>query len=194
MAMSDIFLEHLVKKKRTTSDKIQVALIIGAGVVVTLMLLTVMLVMGAAFAGMDGQNAMIRQMTFTVGLLLIAGAWYGAYLLINGRSIEYEYIVTNNELDIDKVLAKKGRKHLITVDIRAAQLMARTDDDANNAVYKNPPEGVKVLDYSAMSKEYMTYFIDCMVEEERKIVVFQPPQKMVEALWKHNPRAVKKDV
>ena len=189
MAMSDIFLEHLVKKKKTTADKIQVALIIGAGVVVTFILSVAMFGFGIVFSG-----TAISQMISTVGLLLIAGAWYGAYLLINGRSIEYEYIVTNNELDIDKVLAKKGRKHLITIDIHAAQLMARTDDDANNAVYKNPPEGVKVLDYSAMSKEYITYFIDCMVDDERKIVVFQPPQKMVDALWKHNPRAVKRNV
>ena len=194
MAMSDVFMEHLVKKQRTTADKVKIGLIIGGGVLVTLVLLAVLFVVAAAFAGVDGGNAMVRQMVFTVGLLLIAGAWYGAYLLINGRSIEYEYIVTNNELDIDKVLAKKGRKHLVTVDIQEAQLMARTDDEKYNAVYKNPPEGVKVLDYSALSPEYLTYFIDCTVDEKRTIVVFQPPQKMVDALWKYNPRAVKKDV
>ena len=194
MAMSDVFMEHLVKKQRTTADKVKIGLIIGGGILVTLVLLAVLFVFAAAFAGVDGGNAALRQMIFTVGLLLIAGAWYGAYLLINGRSIEYEYIVTNNELDIDKVLAKKGRKHLVTVDIQEAQLMARTDDENYNAVYKNPPEGVKVLDYSALSPEYLTYFIDCTVDEKRTIVVFQPPQKMVDALWKYNPRAVKKNV
>ena len=194
MAMSDIFMEHLVKKQRTTADKVKIGLIIGGGVLVTLVLLAILFVLAAALTTPDGGNAAVRQMVFTVGLLLIAGAWYGAYLLLNGRSIEYEYIVTNNELDIDKVLAKKGRKHLVTVDIQEAQLMARTDDENYNAVYKNPPEGVKVLDYSALSPEYMTYFIDCTVDEQRTIVVFQPPQKMVEALWKYNPRAVKKNV
>lgn len=194
MAMSDVFMEHLVKKQRTTADKVKIGLIIAGGILVTLVLLAALFVLAAAFSGGDGGNAAVRQMVFTVGLLLIAGAWYGAYLLLNGRSIEYEYIVTNNELDIDKVLAKKGRKHLITVDIQEAKLMARTDDNNYNAVYKNPPEGVKVLDYSALSPEYMTYFIDCTVDEQRTIVVFQPPQKMVEALWKYNPRAVKKNV
>lgn len=194
MAMSDIFMEHLVQKQRTTADKVKMGFIIGGGVVLTLALLLVLFVAATVFQGIDGGNSAIRQMIFTVGLLLIAGAWYGAYLLISSRKIEYEYIVTNNELDIDKVLAKKGRKHLVTVDIQAAQLMARTDDDANNSVYKNPPEGVKVLNYSALSREYITYFIDCMVDDERAIVVFQPPQKMVEALWRYNPRAVKKDV
>ena len=194
MAMSDIFMEHLVKKQRTTADKVKIGLIIGGGILVTLVLLAILFVLAAAFTSPDGGNAAVRQMVFTVGLLLIAGAWYGAYLLLNGRNIEYEYIVTNSELDIDKVLAKKGRKHLVTVDIQEAQLMARTDDDNYNAVYKNPPEGVKVLDYSALSPEYMTYFIDCTVDEQRAIVVFQPPQKMVEALWKYNPRAVKKNV
>lgn len=33
-------------------------------------------------------------------------------------SVEYEYIVTNGEMDIDKIIAKRRRKRLITVNAR----------------------------------------------------------------------------
>ena len=107
-------------------------------------------------------------------------------------NIEYEYIVTNSELDIDKIMSKRGRKRLVTVDMHDVKLMASIDDDTCNDVYKNPPENVKVLNYSALHENLSTYFMDCMVDEKRTIVVFQPTDKMVEALWKYNPRAIKK--
>ena len=188
--MEDIFLEHLVQKKKTVVDNIRTVCIITGGVILTLGLLALMLMLAVSFGTPEGGGA--RQIVFTIGLLLIAAVWYLIIFLLNSFKIEYEYIVTNNEIDIDKVLAKKGRKHLITIDIHNATIMARTDDAENNQAYKNPPEGVKVLNYSAMSDTGFTYFIDCNVEDKRTIVLFQPTQKMVEALWKYNPRAVKK--
>lgn len=43
------------------------------------------------------------------------GSLYGGYILITNMSVEYEYIVTNGEMDIDKIIAKRRRKRLITV-------------------------------------------------------------------------------
>ncbi|MBQ3428130.1 MAG: hypothetical protein IJH37_13470 [Clostridia bacterium] len=189
--MEDIFLEHLVQKKRTSADTIRDICIITGGVIISLGLLVMIFMLAMAFSTPDGGGSGARQIVFTVGLLLVAAVWYLIIYFLNSFKVEYEYIVTNNELDIDKVLAKKGRKHLITIDIHNAELMARIDDAENNSVYKNPPEGVKVLNYSAMTDTGFTYFIDCTVDETRTIVLFQPTQKMVEALWKRNPRAVK---
>ena len=36
------------------------------------------------------------------------------------------------------------------------------------------------------------YFIDCYISGKRKIVLFQPTEKMVDALRKFNAKAVKK--
>lgn len=187
----DYFMEYLVPKKKDRKDKIIISGIIATGVVVTLLMFVLMFLLASAAMTNESLSS-IRQMIFSIGLVLVAFAWYGAYLLINTRSIEYEYILTNNEIDIDKVLSKKGRKHLVSFDIKSASVMARIDDNENNAVYKNPPEGVKVLNYSAMSKTGFTYFVDCEVDEKRTIVLFQPTSKMVETLWKFNPKAVKR--
>lgn len=187
----DVFMEHLVPKKKDSKDKLIIGLIIAGGVVITLLLFAVML--GIAFAvAASGQQNSGGGMIFSIGFLLIAFMWYGAILLINTRSIEYEYIVTNSELDIDKVMSKKGRKHLITIDMKDVTCLARIDDDQYNSVYKNPPQGVRVLNYSAMSQNGYTYFADAVIEGERTIVLFQPTNKMVEALWRFNPKCIHK--
>lgn len=188
----DVFIENLVPKKKDARDKLIIAGIIGAAVAVSIILFIIMLMLAGGIAG-NQQLAPMGSMVFSIGLLLVAGTWYGAYLLISTRSIEYEYIMTNSEVDIDKVMSKKGRKHLISFDIKDAVLMARIDDREHNSVYKKLPEGVKVYNYSAMSANSSTYFVDCMVDDKRAVVLFQPTSKMVDALWRFNPKAVKKD-
>ncbi|MGM9937658.1 MAG: hypothetical protein ACI38A_09950 [Candidatus Ornithomonoglobus sp.] len=189
--MNDIFLENLVPLKKDAKDKVIIGLTVFGGVILTLFLFACML--GISFAAVTSEQLQkISSMTFSIGLLLVAFVWYGAYLIINTRNVEYEYIVTNNELDIDKVMSKKGRKHLITIDVKNATCMGRIDDDSCNSVYKNPPEGVKILDYSANSKTSFTYFIDCTVDETRKIVLCQLTNKMAEGLWRYNPKNIKR--
>lgn len=181
----DVFMEYLVQKKKTTKDKVLIAGLILLAVILTFVLLIAMMALGVS------GNA-IGQMSGSLGALLIAGVWYGLYLIKGMMNVEYEYIVTNSELDIDKVMSKRGRKHLVTVDMHDVKTMARVDDDTCNDVYKNPPSNVKVLDYSALNENLDTYFIDCKIDETRTIVVFQPTKKMIESLWKYNPKAIKK--
>ncbi|MGN1116383.1 MAG: hypothetical protein ACI4TH_07440, partial [Candidatus Ornithomonoglobus sp.] len=102
--MNDIFLENLVPRKKDTKDKLIIGLTIFGGIIVTLFLFACML--GISFAAVTSEQLQkISSMTFSIGLLLVAFVWYGAYLIINTRNVEYEYIVTNNELDIDKVMS-----------------------------------------------------------------------------------------
>ncbi len=178
----DIFMEHLVQKKKDRKDKLITFLIVMAAICVSLFLIAVMfLLMLNGIPGVGG-----------IGAVFILFTWYGASLAWGTRNIEYEYILTNSELDIDKVMSKKGRKRLLTVDIKNATLMGRIDDSSCNSVYLNPPEGVSMLNYSAMSDTGFTYFIDCLVDEKRTIVLCQPTEKMVDAMWKYNPKAVKR--
>lgn len=189
--MTDVFMEYLVAKKKDTKDRVLIALVIGAALVISLFLISVILIIGGAVAS-GGQGNIVSQMMFSIGLLLIFFAWYLVYMFIGTRNVEYEYILTNNDFDIDKVMAKKGRKHLISFDIREAECIAAINDDANNDAYKNKPADVKLFDYSAKNNNGEVYFADVVIEGERNIVLFQPTTKMVEAMWKFNPRAVHK--
>lgn len=59
-----------------------------------------------------------------LSLALLIGSFIGVKWLMERTMIEYEYIVTNDDLDIDKVIGRKSRKRLITVSLRTVKEMA----------------------------------------------------------------------
>lgn len=181
--MDDVYLEYLIKRKPTGKQiAAKVALVAGASVL-TLVLLYLMLVFGMLV------SPAMRQMVFTFGPLLILGAWYGAYLVNNMLNIEYEYILTNSSLDIDKVLAKKGRKPFVSFDFKDITICAPVDDNMHNSDYKNvKPEKV----YDAIGNPAMgnVYFVDYTENNSRVRVLFQPTGKMIEMAKRYNPRNI----
>ncbi len=181
--MDDVYLEYLIKRKPTGRQiAAKVALIAGASVL-TLILLYLMLVFGMVV------SPAMRQMVFTFGPLLILGAWYGAYLVNNMLNIEYEYILTNSALDIDKVLAKKGRKPFVSFDFKDIAICAPVDDNMHNSDYKNvTPDKV----YNAIGNPAMgnVYFVDYTENNSRVRVLFQPTGKMIEMAKRYNPRNI----
>ena len=97
----DVFIEHLVKKRPTGADT---AKKIG-------LVLAVVVILAACILFMPPQF-------LTLSFLILCGACYGAYWLISGMNIEYEYILTNGEIDVDKIIAQRKRKRLITVNVK----------------------------------------------------------------------------
>ena len=96
--MNDIYLEYILKKKKTGGQKAIIAVIIFAAIIVSLALLLLIFATATALSGTQ-----FGSFSFSIGLVLIAFAWYGAYLLMSMQNIEYEYILTNSEIDIDKI-------------------------------------------------------------------------------------------
>lgn len=60
-------------------------------------------------------------------IVIAAGAVYLAYLLFSGTFVEYEYIVTNNDFDVDKISGKRKRKRLITVKLNTVKQWGEYD-------------------------------------------------------------------
>ena len=54
-------------------------------------------------------------------IIVAVGALYLAYILFCGTMVEYEYIVTNNDLDIDKITGKRKRKRLVTLKLNTVK-------------------------------------------------------------------------
>lgn len=75
----DTFVEQIVVKKKGGKEWA-----IIAGILVAALILAALALLLGPFA-----------------LLLIAGIGYGAYWLITSQNIEYEYSVTNGDIDID---------------------------------------------------------------------------------------------
>lgn len=66
--------------------------------------------------------------------IIILGIW-----LLSGMNIEYEYIITNNEMDIDKIIGRRKRKRMITVDLSKTEdfdvYSSDKDIDADTTVH-----------------------------------------------------------
>lgn len=62
--------------------------------------------------------------TLFICLVAAAGAvWLSVYIM-QGLNVEYEYIVTNDDLDIDKITGKRKRKRLISIDLKSVDEFA----------------------------------------------------------------------
>ncbi|MCC8160394.1 MAG: DUF6106 family protein [Oscillospiraceae bacterium] len=182
--MEDIYLEYLVKKKKSGSQIAIVALIIAAGVILSVALF---LVTYAAALYLSGTE--IGSFAFSIGLVLIALLWYGAYLLISMQNIEYEYILTNSEFDIDKVMSKKGRKHLVSFDFKDISVCANIKDNEHNRDY-TAVQVKKTYDVTGDKLGGNIYFADFSEKGERIRVLFQPTYKMISSAKKFNPRNI----
>ena len=98
-----------------------------------------------------------------IGLWLIAislcgGIIWGLVWLLQGTFIEYEYIVTNDDLDIDKIIGKRKRKRLVTLSLREAkelgEYVSGTEINADVAVMAHDETGTDMYCFVCGSKEY----------------------------------------
>lgn len=171
----DVFHEYIVTKKKEASDYIITLLLIGAAVALTfvLMLLTMM----------------FSQYLSSIGLLLVVGVWWGAVHLIKSRSIEFEYILTNNELDIDKIAARRARKRICTINFKEIDLCASVSDVRFKHEYDNPADRT-VKNLAGDINGERVYFVDFSDGAERVRVIFQPGERILSAIARVNPRLV----
>ncbi len=174
----DVFLEQLVKHKKTAFDYVKLVLLTLAAVVLTVVGFIANLIFGKYLFGM--------------GYLVLAAIWYGYYLLFQMFNIEYEYILTNSEMDIDKVMSKKGRKSVTSVDFREIEICARVNDSEYKSILENTDGFEKIIDASGDMKEDNVYFADYHGDNGKRRIYFQPTEKMIDAIYKFNPRCVHK--
>lgn len=103
----DIFHEQLVKHHRTAGDYVKiVGIIVGALLLFLILVVAVPVLVGSAVG-------MLSSICLLVGVAVL----FCAYYLIVNTGIEYEYILTNNDLDIDKIIGKRKRRRLLTVKV-----------------------------------------------------------------------------
>lgn len=166
----DVFLEQIVARKSTGVDVIKKILIIFAAIF--LVFLFAFILPGLRLN--EGILGTIGQIFSMLGLLLAAGVIYGTYFLISGMSIEYEYILTNGEIDVDKIIARRKRKRLITVDTRTF---------TEFGLYKSAPKvdsNVTVIMACSSTEDPNTYYAVCDHAKFGKcMLVFNPNEKIL---------------
>ena len=117
------------------------------------------------------------------GVVLAGGVIYGGYYLITNLIVEYEYILTNGELDIDKIVAQRSRKRLATLKLASAVEFGTAD--GNLRVSPNET----LIQASGNDANQDDYFIRLNHPSlGNTILIFTPSEEMLELVKNCLPR------
>ncbi len=167
--------EHIIKRAKKPADYVICALT-PVSCLILAYLLTIVF------------GALIPFLSFLIPAAWV-GAGYFAFKIITGRNIEFEYLLTDSDLDIDKIISKSRRKHIISVYRKEIEVIAPNGSS-------NLPSGweqYKVIDASSHPDATDAYVLIAQQEAEKIAVIFCPTEKMLETLTMRNPRKVFND-
>jgi hypothetical protein len=99
-------------------------------------------------------------------------------VLITRQNVEYEYIFTSGDLDIDIVYNKSSRKRLFSSSVKQFEIMAHIGDTAH-AHELSAVEETK--DYSSGIVGPSTYAFITPYKGKRIKIIFEPNDVMIKA-------------
>ena len=161
--MQDVFVEYMVAQRKTPKTTLLKALIVVAFIVLAPSFLM--------FSHLLGPLSFL-------GALFFVGGGYCAYFFIISMNLEFEYTITNGEMDVDKIIAQRRRKRLMSIKLREVEAFGRyvPDEHANK------------------NYESMIFACDCPFNPElwycqkgRMLLVFNANDKMLDAIKKFLP-------
>lgn len=164
----DLFYEYIVRRKKSGKEYLMIAgMVLGALLILFLLL---------AFAGF----------LKSFFLLLVAGVIYFLYVGITSLNVEYEYIVTNGDLDIDKITARRKRVRLVSIHSRTFEYFAPLTDE-HMAAY-NSESITKRLDFTSNTQNGRAYFAIYYKNNDKICLTFEPTEKMVACFARYVPK------
>ncbi|ADU27480.1 hypothetical protein [Ethanoligenens harbinense] len=169
----DTYVECLVKRR---TDRVTLALKIGV------VLASIALGLGLFFI------CVATQLLATFGILALLLCIWGGWMILRRFELEYEYILTNFDLDIDVIIAQKKRRRLLSLDLRAIEHFAPFDEAHRRQL--GEAEVRKRVDASAHDKDGTWYLIVDSKSGGRTLLLFSPDERIQKAVRAANPRAV----
>lgn len=167
----DTYGEHLIQMRK------------DAKVTATLILVWVML-LGVAVVSLFLPIPVLFNLIITV-----AAVWGGVYLT-KMLNIEYEYIVTNGEFDVDIITSKSNRKRLITFNCKDIDRIEPYVKGC--AMYENGEYAKKSIYCNASDQD--VYCVSFKHKSIGKVcLVMQLPQKMQEAMVPHLDKLIARE-
>lgn len=169
----DIYLEYMIKIKKTFS---QVLICIAYYLIAAT--LTVLLAI-----------LPIPYITFFYPAAVFV-MFYFAYKLSRRYSIEYEYIVTNDELDVDRIIARKERKRFLSVSARKFEIMAPAKGEEFYKALKDKSIIVKFDASLGEGSENRYYAVFINKKGQKMMLIFNPTEAMQKALKQVNMKNI----
>lgn len=173
--MDDIFIEQIVKRKRTMRDR---AVFIITIILVILIPATIM------FLALN--DLIMHYFAVLAMFILLMGIWF-IWFVRSHQNIEFEYQMVQDILVVSKIIAKRKRKELLKLDTHNIEQLAKGDEPEVNKM-----KFVKVVDAAAdLSDEKNTYYaVYTQAGGGRRALFFDPNEKVLNAMKPY----LKKDI
>ncbi len=112
-----------------------------------------------------------------LGILIGIGIVWGGIWLAGRLNVEYEYIIADGEMQIDKIYNKRSRKSLISFKLRSAEAFSRGQRDERDA---------SEIDVRGEGECYSIVFSDA--ELGKAVLWFTPDERTLEAITPYLPK------
>ena len=120
----------------------------------------------------------------SIFIALDALIFFGAYKLYSMLSIEYEYIITNSTMDIDKIIAKSSRKRTMSFELPTVQRIEKYRVGL-------PEDLIKDAVFACNGNEDNAYVLVIHPEGKGKqTVVIAPDERLIKAMKTFLPKFV----
>jgi len=169
----DIVVEQLIKRKKTRDGYLGMAFAIAAAIVLFWLFVMVL-------GEMPGFS--------TIALFAFAGLVYLIYLMASSANLEFEYSFVNGALDVDKIINRRKRKNIATLNARKIEKMASVKD--GDFQRWNRDETIAKVYAISHREDPGQYYILYEDGTQRRMLVFQPNDEIKDGFHRLNPQKV----
>lgn len=140
----------------------------------------VVMVLAAIFAFFFSLNSVV---SFIISVVIIVAIVY----FFPQLKVDYEYVFVDGQMDFDRILGGNKRKHDLRINFEQVEVMAPSGSHALDA-YQHVQ--LKTKDYSSRNPEVKPYVIIYRKGDTAYRILFEPSEKMIEAIKQKSPRKV----
>ncbi len=169
----DIVVEQLIKRKKTRQS--YTGMVFGIAAALVLFWIFIMVL---------GEMPGFR----TIALFVFAGLIYLIYYMASSANLEFEYCFTNGALDVDKIINRRKRVAIASLNARKIEKMA----SVNNAEFQrlNNDETISKVYAISHREDGGQYYVLYEGDKGRAMLVFQPNEEIKDGFYRLNPGRV----
>ena len=169
--MGDIYTEYMVVKKPNVIDTLKKLGLAVASVFIC-----------AALFVVSGHVGIFKPFAILGGIAVLYFGWY----FMNNLNVEFEVIVTNGGMDVDKIIARRDRKRLVSVNCANFEEFGKYDPETSKTQSCNTV--IKACDSEKSDNVY--YGIFRHPSKGRTMVVFNANEKVLNSMKPYVQRNV----
>lgn len=175
IVMESALVEQVVKKEKDVKYYLNILLIILGAIGIPMFLVVLALLIDLHY---------LVVVAFFALLFCIYGAWF----FISSLKVDYEYSCLGNTMRFDKVIAKRRRKPIIRIDLKSVtDFFPYSDEEMSKRRIGRV--------YRASAREFSeeNYVLVFRSDERgKRVVIFTPNEKIIEAMKPHFSAELKK--